>query len=110
MEALQLALTIDQPLISNTDQGSQFTDQRFTGVLADSGIRISMDGKGRYLDNILTERLWRTVKYEEVYPKGYGDLREGLEEYFHFYNTHRGHSALGGAPPQTCTTGNYPIK
>ena len=82
----------------NTDQGSQFTSEGFTGILARHGVKISMDGKGRYADNIFMERLWRTVKYEEVYLKAYSNGREakaGLEAYLHFYNTQRPHQALG---------------
>ena len=78
------------PEIFNTDQGSQFTSEAFTGVLKGQQIRISMDGKGRALDNIFVERLWRSMKYEEVYPQQYQSLREanaGLSAYFQFYNT-----------------------
>ena len=86
----------------NTDQGSQFTSEAFTGLLNHQGIRISMDGKGRYTDNIFVERLWRTVKYEEVYLKAYSNGREakaGLDAYFHFYNAQRPHQALGYRTP-----------
>ena len=78
-----------QPEVFNTDQGSQFTSWEFTQVLQDRGVRISMDGKGRYQDNIFVERLWRTVKYEEVYLKAYANVLEAqreLEDYFRFYN------------------------
>ena len=90
------------PEVFNTDQGSQFTSEGFTGLLEQHGVRISMDGKGRYSDNIFVERLWRTVKYEEVYLKAYSNGREakdGLEAYFHFYNTQRPHQALGYRTP-----------
>jgi len=90
------------PEIFNSDQGSQFTSEAFTKVLLDRGIRISMDGRGRAFDNIMIERLWRTVKYEEVYLKDYGNFfaaRESLEEYFSFYNDERRHSALDRKTP-----------
>ena len=91
-----------QPEVFNTDQGSQFTGEAFTGLLEQHGVRISMDGKGRYTDNILLERLWRTVKYEEVYLKAYSNGREakaGLDAYFSFYNNQRPHQALGYRTP-----------
>ena len=98
VEALQEALEHHgTPEIFNTDQGSPFTSEAFTGVLKGQQIRISMDGKGRALDNIFVERLWRSVKYEEVYPQQYQSLREanaGLSAYFQFYNTERPHQAL----------------
>ena len=90
------------PEIFNTDQGCQFTSAEFTGVLKAHGVRISMDGKGRCLDNVFVERLWRSVKYEEVYLKAYADLVEaerGLRAYFRFYNDHRPHSAHDGQTP-----------
>lgn len=89
-------------LIFNTDQGSQFTCQGFTGLLLAHGIAISMDGKGRALDNIFVERLWRSVKYECVYLQEWGNVRDlygGLKDYFHFYNFQRPHQALGGRTP-----------
>lgn len=85
------------PDISNTDQGSQFTDRSFLTVLQDHDIRISMDGRGRCIDNICTERLWRSVKYEEVYLKSYTDIeaaRKNLDAYFQFYNGARPHQSL----------------
>jgi len=85
------------PEIFNTDQGCQFTSEAFTGVLKSHGITISMDGRGRALDNIFVERLWRSVKYEDVYLKGYNTMSElliGLKEYFVFYNTERTHQSL----------------
>ena len=96
--------------IFNTGQGSQFTSEAFTGTLERQGLRISpdkcgafgMDGKGRYLDNLFIERLWRTVKYEEVYLKAYESVREarkGLGDYFQFYNTQRPHHGLGYRTP-----------
>jgi putative transposase len=97
-EALQEA--IDRygiPAIFNTDQGSQFTSDAFTEILKRHGVRISMDGKGRALDNIYVERLWRTLKYEDIYIKSYEsmrDLKDGLHRYFWFYNTMRYHQSL----------------
>ena len=101
-EALEEALGKGKPEVFNTDQGSQFTSWEFTQVLQDRGVRISMDGKGRYSDNIFVERLWRTVKYEEVYLKAYANVleaRRGLEDYFRFYNDLRPHQALGYRTP-----------
>jgi putative transposase len=92
-----------QPAIFNSDQGVQFTSEAFTRVLLDRGIAISMDGRGRALDNIFVERLWRTVKYEDIYLKGYASLPElllGLTEYFAFYNDERPHQALGYCTPE----------
>lgn len=92
------------PEIFNTDQGCQFTSEAFTGVLQAHGIAISMDGRGRALDNIFVERLWRSVKYEDVYLKGYATLPElllGLAQYFVFYNTQRMHQSLGYSTPDT---------
>jgi len=96
VEALEEALEKGKPEIFNTDQGSQFTGEAFTGLLKQHGIRISMDGKGSYNDNLFIERLWRSVKYEEVYLKAYQDGREartGLCNYFRFYNIERPHQA-----------------
>lgn len=100
--ALEEALSKDRPEIFNTDQGSQFTGEAFTRLLKEHDIRISMDGKGSYNDNLFIERLWRTVKYEEVYLKAYADGREArisLGKYFRFYNTIRPHQALGYRTP-----------
>jgi len=102
LEALRKALIISKPEIFNTDQGSQFTSLEFTGSLDSSGIAISMDGRGRVFDNIFVERLWRTVKYEEVYLHNYQAVKEarsGLEKYLQFYNTERLHSALDYQTP-----------
>jgi putative transposase len=102
VEALEEALKKGRPEIFNTDQGSQFTSEAFTGLLEQHGIRVSMDGKGSYNDNLFIERLWRTVKYEEVYLKAYQDGREartGLGNYFRFYNTERLHQTLGYRTP-----------
>jgi putative transposase len=90
------------PEIFNTDQGCQFTSAEFTTVLLAHGIKISMDGKGRCLDNVFVERLWRTVKYEEIYLKSYHtliDAQTQLDTYFNFYNQHRPHSTHDGATP-----------
>ena len=91
-----------KPEVFNSDQGAQFTSSAFTGVLKREGIAISMDGRGRALDNIFVERLWRSVKHEDVYLKGYammGDLMVGLTEYFAFYNNERPHQSLGYRTP-----------
>ena len=96
-ECLEAALALGQAEIFNTDQGSQFTSVTFTSRLEAAGIRISMDGRGRALDNVLVERLWRSVKYEDIYPNGYATLteaRQGLTCYFTFYNEERPHQAL----------------
>jgi putative transposase len=90
------------PEIFNTDQGSQFTCEGFTGLLAFRGVAISMDGRGRWLDNIFIERLWRSVKHEEVYLKAYDDLRQARRElgaYFDFYNCRRRHQGLADRTP-----------
>jgi putative transposase len=102
LAALERALAQAQPGIFNTDQGSQFTSLEFTGRLRQAEVRISMDGRGRALDNIFVERLWRTVKYEEVYLKEYATVPiaiASLREYFRFYNEERLHQALGYQPP-----------
>lgn len=102
IKALERALESGRPEIFNTDQGVQFTSLEFTGKLEVAGINISMDGRGRALDNIFVERLWRSVKYEEVYLKDYQDVREartGLRNYFEFYNTERPHQSLDYATP-----------
>ena len=100
---LQTALRrYGQPEIFNSDQGSQFTSPDFTQILLDREIRISMDGKGRCLDNVFVERLWRSVKYEEIYIFGYDSLPIGqmrLAAYFKFYNHRRPHSSLDGLKP-----------
>ena len=102
LEALDEALAVQQPEIFNSDQGSQFTATAFTDRLATRDIAISMDGRGRALDNVFVERLWRSVKYEEVYLKDYADGWEaeaGLREYFYFYSHERIHQALGYRTP-----------
>ena len=103
IEALDEALQrYGAPQIFNTDQGSQFTSEAFTGVLKNNGIEISMDGKGRWVDNVFVERLWRSVKYEDVYLRAYEtplDLRAALARYFECYNTRRRHSGLDRRTP-----------
>ncbi len=103
VEALEEALArFGQPEIFNTDQGSQFTAGDFTGVLLARGIKISMDGKGRCIDNVFVERLWRSLKYEDVYLNAYDNLveaRAGIGRYFDFYNNRRGHQTLGYQTP-----------
>lgn len=103
VEALEKALQrFAKPQIFNTDQGGPFTSEAFTAILASHDIDISMDGKGRWLDNVFVERLWRSVKYEDVYLRAYetpAALRAGLARYFEFYNSRRRHSALGRRTP-----------
>jgi putative transposase len=102
VDALDEALRKGRPEIFNTDQGVQFTSTEFTGRLETAGVRISMDGRGRVFDNIMIERLWRSVKQEEVYIKSYEtvrDARDGLARYFQLYNTERLHEALGYRTP-----------
>jgi putative transposase len=102
LSALEQALGQAQPEIFNTDQGAQFTSLVFTGRLAEAGIRISWDGRGRALDNVFVERLWRSVKYEEIYLNEYetvSDALKGLGRYFRFYNHERLHQALGYRTP-----------
>ena len=102
VEALREALRTATPEICNTDQGSQFTSGDWIAELTQAGVAISMDGRGRVFDNIFTERLWRSVKYEEVYLKDYAavdEARQGLGGYFGFYNTSRPHQALGYRTP-----------
>ena len=103
VDALDEALArFGRPEIFNTDQGSQFTSATFTGRLAGAGIRISMDGRGRWIDNVFIERLWRSLKYEDIYLKGYADGREariGITSWIGFYNGRRPHQALAGRTP-----------
>lgn len=102
LTALDRSLKIATPRIFNTDQGSQFTSGAFTARLQRAEVAISMDGRGRCHDNIFIERLWRSVKYEDVYIKDYqtiADLRSGLQKYFRFYNTERSHQSLGYLTP-----------
>jgi putative transposase len=102
LAAVERALTQATPVIWNSDQGSHFTSPQYLELLTAAGVQISMDGKGRALDNVFVERLWRTVKYEEVYLRDYASPREarrGLRAYFLFYNEHRPHQALGYRTP-----------
>jgi putative transposase len=104
LEALEDALKSGKPEIFNSDQGVQYTSLSFTSRLEESGIRISMDGKGRALDNVFVERLWRSLKYEEVYLNEYSSVIEAkqrIDEYFKFYNEERPHQSLGYQTPKT---------
>lgn len=104
VEALKGALRTGRPEIFNSDQGSQFTSEKFRGELEKRGIAISMDGRGRCFDNIFLERLWRSLKYEEIYLKEYGvvpEARAGIGNWFRFYNQERRHQSLGNQPPAT---------
>lgn len=103
LQALNRALLLGTPEISNTDQGTQFTSEAYTGRLKAAGIAISMDGRGRALDNVFIERLWWSVKYEEVYPSDYADghvAHRQLGKYFRFYNNERRHQALDRQTPR----------
>ena len=103
IEALEEALArFGRPEIFNTDQGSQFTSPRFTGILQRAGVRISMDGRGRWMDNVFIERLWRSLKYECVYLHAFetgSEVRAGLSKWIGYYNAGRPHSALAGRTP-----------
>jgi len=113
LEALEEAIALHgSPEIMNTDQGSQFTSQAFTGLLKEHGIRISMDGKGAWRDNVFIERLWRSVKYEEVYLHAYdrvSDSRAGIGRYFNLYNRRRPHSSLKGKTPDQVYFSQQPL-
>ena len=114
VEALEDALARHgKPEIFNTDQGSQFTGAAFTGVLASNGIAISMDGKGAWRDNVFVERLWRSVKYEEVYLHAYesvGEARNSIGRYLDFYNGRRPHSSLDDATPDQAYFNQPPFR
>ena len=114
VEALQEALARHgKPEIFNTDQGSQFTGEAFTGVLLENGIAISMDGKGAWRDNVFVERLWRSVKYEEVYLRAYnsvGEARASIGRYLDFYNRRRPHSSLDGTTPDQAYSTPLPLR
>jgi putative transposase len=103
LEAVEEALArYGKPTIFNTDQGSQFTSTAFTGLLLENGISISMDGRGAWRDNVFVERLWRSVKYEEVYLRAYdtvAEARASIGRYLDFFNTKRPHSSLGARTP-----------
>jgi putative transposase len=113
LEAVEEALAKHgKPEVFNTDQGSQFTSAPFVGLLKDHGIAISMDGKGAWRDNIFVERLWRSVKYEEVYLKAYagvGEARASIGRYLEFYNARRPHSRHGGRTPDRAYFDNLPL-
>ena len=113
VEALEEALArFGKPEIFNTDQGSQFTSQAFTGVLLREGIAISMDGRGAWRDNVIVERLWRSVKYEEVYLRAYGavsEARASIGRYLNFYNGKRPHSSLAARTPDQTYFDNLPL-
>jgi putative transposase len=113
LEALNKALQIGKPEIANSDQGSQYTSQRYIKVLLENDVKISMDGRGRAMDNIFTERLWRTVKYQEVYINDYASPREarvGLARFLEKYNNYRPHQALKYLTPAEAYYGNYTLK
>jgi putative transposase len=114
VEALEEALAkYGKPEIFNTDQGSQFTGAAFTGVLAKNDIAISMDGKGAWRDNVFVERLWRSIKYEEVYLRAYdsvGEGRQSIGRYLDFYNGRRPHSSLDGMTPDQAYFAELPIR
>ena len=114
VEALEEALArFGKPEIFNTDQGSQFTSQAFTGVLLREQIAISMDGRGAWRDNVIVERLWRSVKYEEVYLRAYGgvsEARASIGRYLGFYNGKRPHSSLAAKTPDQAYFDNLPVK
>ena len=102
-----------KPEIFNTDQGSQFTSQEFVNLIQGHGIQISMDGKGRWVDNVFVERLWKSVKYEEVYLHAYDSVsqaRQGLQSYFKFYNERRPHSSLDGKTPDSVYFNSLPLQ
>lgn len=113
LEALDHALTHGYPCIFNTDQGCQFTSTDFTGRLLSHEILISMDGRGRALDNVFIERLWRSVKYEDIYLRDYSsvpELEQGLTNYFRFYNQERPHSSLDGRTPAQVHASSLPTQ
>jgi putative transposase len=109
LEMLEEALRGGRPEVFNTDQGVQFTAAAFTGRLESAGVAVSMDGRGRALDNVSVERLWRTVKYEAIYIQGYETvpgLHRGLARYFGFYNDERPHQSLGYRTPAAVYRGS----
>ena len=114
VEALEEALArYGKPEIFNTDQGSQFTSESFTGMLKDRGVAISMDGRGAWRDNVIVERLWRSVKYEEVYLHAYGavsEARGSIGRYLNFYNSRRPHSSLAARTPDQSYFDNMPVR
>ncbi len=113
IEALQKALKVGKPEIANSDQGSQFTSNIYTEVLLSNNVKISMDGRGRALDNIFTERLWRTVKYQEVYLNDYEspkEARKGISSFLEKYNTYRPHQSLNYLTPIEVYYGDYRLE
>lgn len=114
IEAVEEAIQrYGKPQIFNTDQGSQFTSQSFVNLIQGHGIQVSMDGKGRWVDNVFVERLWKSVKYEEVYLHAYdsvSEARQGLQRYFRFYNERRPHSALDGKTPDSVYFNSLALK
>ena len=113
VDALEEALSrYGTPEIFNTDQGAQFTSELFTQVLKDAGVRISMDGKGRWIDNVFIERVWRSLKYEEVYLKAYENVAQairGIGDYFDLYNEERPHQGLARLTPNEVYAGGFPL-
>ena len=112
LECLRRSLDIAIPEIANSDQGSHYTSPKYTDLLIEKGVKVSMDGRGRAMDNIFTERLWRTVKYQEVYLKDYEtprEARQGLSKYFYTYNNYRPHQALKYLTPAEVYFGNYTL-
>jgi putative transposase len=113
IEALEEALSMNEkPEIFNTDQGSQFTSEAFTGRLKEEGIKISMDGKGRWRDNVFVERIWRSIKYEEVYLRAYASVSEArtsISKYLDFYNAARPHSSLKARTPDQVYFNRLPV-
>ena len=114
IEALEEAMTrFGKPIIFNTDQGSQFTSPRFTEVLTDAGVKVSMDGRGRWMDNVFIERLWRSLKYECIYLHAFetgSETRAGISKWMAYYNTERPHSTHGGKTPAEVYEGVSTIK
>jgi len=114
IEAVEAAIQRHgKPEIFNTDQGSQFTSREFVDLILGHGIQVSMDGKGRWVDNVFVERLWKSVKYEEVYLHAYDSVsqaRQGLQSYFKFYNEQRPHSSLDGQTPDSVYFNSLPIQ
>lgn len=107
VSALERALSTGRPEIFNSDQGVQFTSEDFTNVLINNAVKISMDGRGRAMDNIFVERLWRTVKYEDIYLHDYRGMQEayeGIKKYFEFYNNERQHQSLDDKTPKEVYT------
>ena len=112
MDAVESAILLyGPPEIMNTDHGSQFTSQAFTELLKENKIKISMDGEGSWRDNVFVERLWRSVKYEDIYLRAYesvAEVKTGLKRYFNFYNSRRAHSSLDGKLPDQVSFNSLP--